>query len=55
MSDEMLGSLFDSSAYMDIRKRLLQAKLKSEADYQRELGVARSQQTAMKMKKKEAR
>lgn len=54
MSDEMLGGLLDAAPYLDIRKRLMQASLGSNQEYERELVVARSQRLALKKKKKEA-
>jgi hypothetical protein len=43
ISDEMLGVLLDSEPYINIRRRLLQASLISNLEYEKELTVAKNQ------------
>jgi hypothetical protein len=43
VSDEMLGVLLDSEPYINIRRRLLQASLISNLEYEKELTVAKNQ------------
>lgn len=54
ISDEMLGVLLDSEPYISVRKRLLQARLSSMFEYEKELVVARNQLLLLKKRRKEA-
>lgn len=54
MSDEMLGGLLDASPYLDICKRLLEARERGGDHYERELVVVRNQRLLLRKKKKEA-
>ena len=52
VSDEMLGVLLDSEPYLSIHKRLLQARISSETEYERELVVARNQMLVLRKRRK---